>query len=126
MNAHLETAYRHEPWKCAYGRSGVCTCLPEREKAQKQRVIAPLCRLMKNDKLARVVDALNRLTPCWPRVRKESSMTDAATDQSRPPSGNQETRHGGLREPLLRPSLRNEPSGECEERIVTRSSEFQA
>lgn len=58
MNAHLEPAYRREPWKCAHGRSGDCACLQESEKAQEQCVIIPLYHQMTDDEQARVVDAL--------------------------------------------------------------------
>jgi dTDP-4-amino-4,6-dideoxygalactose transaminase len=62
MNAHLEPAYRHEPWKCVHGRSGDCTCLPESEKAQKQSIILPLFHEMTDEHQRTVVQALRAAT----------------------------------------------------------------
>ena len=61
MNAHLEPAYRHDPWKCAHGRSGECMCLPESEKAHQHCIILPLFHHMTGDEQARVVNVLRQI-----------------------------------------------------------------
>ncbi|MCX6841821.1 MAG: DegT/DnrJ/EryC1/StrS family aminotransferase [candidate division WOR-3 bacterium] len=58
MNAHLEPAYRSEPWKCAHGQSGDCACLQESEQAQKQSIILPLFHQMTDATQRRITDLL--------------------------------------------------------------------
>ena len=61
MNAHLEPAYRHEPWKCAHGKNGDCTCLQESEKAHQRCIILPLYDQMTEDEQTRVVSTLQTI-----------------------------------------------------------------
>jgi len=61
MNVHREPAYRHEPWKCAHGRSGDCTCLQESEKAQRQSIVLPLYHQMTDDEQTKVGDVLRQI-----------------------------------------------------------------
>jgi len=58
MNAHLEPAYRTEPWKCAHGRTNGCACLRESELAQQHCIILPLYHEMTDATLRRVTDLL--------------------------------------------------------------------
>jgi len=60
MNAHLEPAYRTEPWRCVHGRSSDCTCQRESEKAQKRSIILPPFHQKTDDEQANVVDALKQ------------------------------------------------------------------
>jgi dTDP-4-amino-4,6-dideoxygalactose transaminase len=61
MNTHLEPAYRREPWRCAHGRSGDCTCLQESEKAQKQSIVLPLYHQMTDVDLTKAADVLRQI-----------------------------------------------------------------
>jgi dTDP-4-amino-4,6-dideoxygalactose transaminase len=58
MNAHLEPAYRGQPWKCAHGHNGECSCLPASEEAQRQCIILPLYHQMSENERARVASIL--------------------------------------------------------------------
>ena len=62
MNAHLEPAYRREPWKCAHGRNRDCACLQESEKAQQQCIILPLFHQMTDDQQRTVAESLKAAT----------------------------------------------------------------
>jgi len=69
MNAHLEPAYRHEPWKCAHGRSGDCACLREGEHAHKHCIILPLYHQMTDDEQAQVASTCQLIASAGQRAR---------------------------------------------------------
>jgi dTDP-4-amino-4,6-dideoxygalactose transaminase len=58
MNAHLEPAYRREPWRCVHGRTDDCACLRESERAQEHCILLPLYHQMTEPQQGKVVDEL--------------------------------------------------------------------
>jgi dTDP-4-amino-4,6-dideoxygalactose transaminase len=61
-NAHLEPAYRSEPWRCVHGRRGGCTCLHQSERAHQRCIILPVYHQMSSDDQLTVAAAIRNRT----------------------------------------------------------------